>query len=55
MEKELSKLTARKEALLAGYRAARSEVREYVTIRQNVDVLLSAPQEQEQQRKHELE
>ena len=55
MEKELSELTARKEALLAGYRAARSEAREYETIRQNVDALLSVPKEQEQQRRHELE
>ena len=55
MEKELSELTARKEALLAGYRAARSEAREYETIRQNGDALLSVPQEQEQQRRHELE
>ena len=55
MEKELSELTARKEALLSGYRAARSEVREYETIRQNVDALLSVPKEQEQQRRHELE
>ena len=55
MEKELSELTAKKEALLAGYRAARSEAREYETIRQNVDALLSVPKEQEQQRRHELE
>ena len=55
MEKELSELTVRKEALLAGYRTARSEAREYETIRQNVDALLSVPKEQEQQRRHELE
>ena len=55
MEKELSELTARKDMLLAGYRAARSEAQEYETIRQNVDALLSAPEKQEQQRKHELE
>ena len=55
MEKELSELTVRKEALLSGYRAARSEAREYETIRQNVDALLSVPKEQEQQRRHELE
>ena len=41
--------------LLAGYRAARSEAQEYETIRQNVDALLSAPEAQEQQRRHELE
>ena len=55
MEKELSELTTKKDMLLAGYRAARSEAQEYETIRQNVDALLSAPEKQEQQRKHELE
>ncbi len=55
MEKELSELTTKKDMLLAGYRAARSEAQEYETIRQNVDALLSTPEKQEQQRKHELE
>ena len=55
MEKELSELTTKKGMLLAGYKAARSEAQEYETIRQNVDALLSAPEEQEQQRRHELE
>ena len=55
MEKELSELTTKKDMLLAGYRAARSEAQEYETIRQNVDALLSAPEAQEQQRRHELE
>ena len=39
MKKELSELTAKKEALLVEYRTARSEAREYETIRQNVDAL----------------
>lgn len=55
MEKELSELTTKKDMLLARYRAARSEAQEYETIRQNVDALLSAPEKQEQQRRHELE
>ena len=55
MEKELSELTTKKDMLLAGYRAARSEAQEYETIRQNVDALLSMPEEQEQLRRHELE
>ena len=55
MKKELAELTAKKDTLLAGYRAARSEAQEYATIRQNVDALLSVPKEQEQQKRHELE
>ena len=55
MKKELSELTAKKDALLAEYRTARSEAQEYETIRQNVDALLSVPKEQEQQKRHELE
>ena len=55
MKKELAELTARKDTLLAEYRTARSEAKEYETIRQNVDALLSVPKEQEQQKRHELE
>ena len=55
MKKKLAELTAKKDALLAEYRAARSEAQEYETIRQNVDALLSVPKEQEQQKRHELE
>ena len=55
MKKELAELTAKKDALLAEYRSARSEAQEYETIRQNVDALLSVPKEQEQQKRHELE
>ena len=54
MKKELSELTAKKEALLVEYRTARSEAQEYETIKQNVNALLSMPKEQEQQRQHEL-
>ena len=55
MEKELAALTEKKDSLLAEYRTARSEVQEYETIKQNVDALLSVPQEQEQEKHHELE
>ena len=54
MKKELASLTEQKDRLLAEYRSAREETQEYETIRQNVDALLSVPQEQEQKR-HELE
>lgn len=54
MRNELSKLASRKEQLLAEYRSTRAEAKEYETVRQNVDALLSVPKE-EQQRRHELE
>lgn len=40
IERELAELTARKDSLLAEYRAARNEVQEYETINQNVDALI---------------
>ncbi|WP_418271526.1 relaxase/mobilization nuclease domain-containing protein [Intestinimonas sp.] len=55
MKTELAALAAKKDALLAEYRAARSQAQEYETIKKNVDALLSVPKEQEQQRRHELE
>ena len=55
MKKELADLAARKEALYAEYTAARSGAKEYETIKQNVDLLLSVPKEQEQARRRELE
>lgn len=45
MKTELAALTAKKETLLAEYKTARSEAQEYETIKQNVDTLLSVPQE----------
>lgn len=48
-------MAAEKERLLVKYKAARSEVQEYETVKQNVDALLAVPKEQEQQRRHELE
>ena len=55
MKAELSSFTAEKERLLAEYKAAKSAVQEYETVKQNVDALLTVPKEQEQQRRHELE
>lgn len=52
---EITTLTEQKETLLLEYRSARSEAREYETIKQNVDALLSIPEPQEQQWKQELE
>mgnify|MGYP007039863659 CR=1 FL=1 len=55
MKTELANLSAEKERLLVKYKAARSEVQEYETVKQNVDALLTVAKEQEQQRRHELE
>lgn len=55
MEKELTALMEQKDCLMAEYRAARSGVQEYETVKQNVDTLLSVPKEQEQQKRYELE
>ena len=55
MKAELADLAARKETLYAEYTSARNEAKEYETIKQNVDALLSVPKEQEQTRRHERE
>ena len=55
IEKELAVLTEQKNRLMAEYRAARSGVQEYETVKQNVDALLSVPKEQKQQKRYELE
>ena len=55
MEKELAALTAKKDSLLTEYRTARSEAQEYETIKQNVDALLSIPNEHEQKKSHHIE
>ena len=49
MKTELATFAEKKKALLAEYRAARSQAQEYETIKKNVDALLSVPKEQEQQ------
>ncbi len=54
MKVELAELSTKKEQLLSEYRTAQSTEREYETIKQNVDMLLSQPSYQEQQG-HELE
>lgn len=55
IEKELTVLTEQKNRLMAEYRAARSGVQEYETIKQNVDALLSIPDEHEQKKSHHIE
>ena len=55
METELAALTAKKDSLLTEYRTARSEAQEYGTIKQNVDALLSIPNEHEQKKSHHIE
>ena len=50
MAAEHDALAADKEKLYAEYKAARLEAREYSTIKQNVDSLLSVPKEQEREK-----
>ena len=52
---ELAVLNAKNEKLLAEYKTARSEAREYETVKQNVDMLLSVPNEEEPKRTHHIE
>ncbi len=54
MKAKLAELGIRKEQLLTEYRSVQRTEKEYETIKQNVDMLLSQPDRQEQQR-HELE
>jgi hypothetical protein len=53
LETELTALAEQKETLYTEYTAARGEAREYETIKQNVDALLSVPKEQERQHERE--
>ena len=50
---ELAELTARKEKLYAEYTAARQQLREFETIKQNIDSLI--PPQKEQERSHGIE
>ena len=50
LQTDMEALTARKTVLQAEYQKAKKEEREYDTLRQNVDVLLAVPKEQEHQR-----
>lgn len=53
MKAELEALTAEKDTLYTDYKAARQRAREYSTIKQNVDSLLSVPKEKEQEKSAE--
>lgn len=50
---ELAELTARKEELYAEYTAAKQQLREFETIKQNIDSLI--PPQKEQERSHGIE
>ena len=50
---ELAELTARKEKLYAEYTAAKQQLREFETIKQNIDSLI--PPQKEQERSHGIE
>ena len=55
VQAELSELTARKNTLYADYSEAKRQIREYETIRQNLDILVPARREQEQQKQQQIE
>lgn len=55
VQAELAELTARKNTLYADYSEAKCQIREYETIRQNLDVLVPAHREQEQQKQQQIE
>ena len=54
MKAELDALSTEKETLYTDYKTARQEAREYGTIKQNVDSLLSAPKEHDREREAEI-
>lgn len=55
VQAELAELTARKNTLYAEYSDAKRQIREYETIRQNLDILVPAHREQEQQKQQQIE
>ena len=55
VQAELAELTARKNTLYADYSEAKRQIREYETIRQNLDILVPAHREQEQQKHQQIE
>ena len=55
VQAELAELTARKNTLYADYSEAKRQIREYNTIRQNLDILVPAHREQEQQKHQQIE
>ena len=52
---ELAALTARKEELYAHYTASKQQLREFETIKQNIDALLPIQKEQEAEQSYEIE
>ena len=55
VQAELAELTARKNTLYADYSEAKRQMQEYDTIRQNLDILVPAHREQEQQKHQQIE
>lgn len=55
LKADMDNLTARRTVLQAEHGKAQKEEREYDTLRQNVDILLAVPQDQERKKSHELE
>lgn len=55
VQAELAELTARKNSLYADYSEAKRQIREYDTIRQNLDILVPACREREQQKQQQIE
>lgn len=55
VEAELAELAIRKDTLYAGYNAAKQQLREMETIKQNIDSLLPVQKEQEPKHSHEIE
>lgn len=55
VQAELAELTARKNTLYADYSEAKCQIREYETIRQNLDILVPSHREQEQQKQQQIE
>lgn len=55
MKAEMNALAVEKDIFFAEYSTAKAKVREYEISKQNVNALLSVPQEPEQQRIQELE
>jgi len=54
VEAELADLAAQKDDLYKEYNASRQQLREYETIRKNIDSLLPVQKEQEPERSHEI-
>ena len=55
VQAELAELTVRKNTLYADYSEAKRQIREYDTIRKNLDILVPVHREQEQQKHQQIE